>query len=54
MRRSEICALTPEDIEGDVIHINKALVQDENREWIVKATKTTESTRDIVVPAEIC
>lgn len=54
MRRSEICALTPEDIDGDVIHINKALVQDENREWVVKATKTTESTRDIVVPAEIC
>ena len=54
MRRSEICALTPEDIDGDVIHINKALVQDENREWVVKVTKTTESTRDIVVPAEIC
>lgn len=54
MRRSEICALTPEDIDGDVIHINKALVQNENREWVIKATKTTESTRDIVVPAEIC
>lgn len=54
MRRSEICALTPEDIEGDVIHINKAMVQDENREWVIKSTKTTESTRDIVVPEEIC
>ncbi len=54
MRRSEICALTTEDIDDDVIHINKALVQDENREWVIKTTKTTESTRDIVVPAEIC
>ncbi len=54
MRRSEICALTTEDIDGDVIHINKALVPGENGEWITKTTKTTESTRDIVVPEEIC
>lgn len=53
MRRSEICALTPEDIEGDVVHITKALVQNENREWVIKTTKTTESTRDIVIPQEL-
>lgn len=53
MRRSEICALTPDDIEGDVVTINKALVQDENREWIVKQTKTVESTRKIIIPLEI-
>lgn len=53
MRRSEICALTPDDIEGDVVTINKALVQDENREWIVKQTKTVESTRKIIIPVEI-
>lgn len=53
MRRSEICALTPDDIDGDVVTIDKALVQDENREWVVKMTKTTESTRKIVVPMEI-
>lgn len=32
MRRSEICALQLEDIDGDVVHINKAMVQDENKE----------------------
>lgn len=53
MRRSEICALTPDDIDGDVVTINKALVQSENKEWIVKQTKTTESTRKIIIPVEI-
>lgn len=53
MRRSEICALQMEDIEGDVVHISKAVVLNENKEWITKATKTTESTRDIVIPIEL-
>lgn len=53
MRRSEICALTTDDIEGDVIHINKALVENDKKEWVVKTTKTTESSRDIVIPLEI-
>ena len=53
MRRSEICALTTDDIDGDVVHINKAMVQDENREWVVKTTKTMSSTRDIIIPAQI-
>ena len=48
MRRSEICALQPSDIDGDMVHINKALVLDENKNWVVKTTKTTESTRDII------
>lgn len=53
MRRSEICALTPEDINGDIVTINKALVQGPNREWVTKSTKTTSSTREIIIPAEI-
>lgn len=53
MRRSEICALTMDDIEGNIIHINKALVQNSDKKWIVKTTKTVESTRDIWVPDEI-
>lgn len=53
MRKSEICALQPEDLEGDIVHINKALVLDENRKWVVKTTKTTESTRDIIIPMEL-
>lgn len=53
MRRSEICALTLDDIEGDVVHITKAIVQDENKKWVLKVNKTTESTRDIIIPQEL-
>ena len=53
LRRSEICALTPEDITGDVVSIAKALVQDENRKWITKTTKTTASTREIIIPENV-
>lgn len=53
MRRSEIAALTPKDIDGDVVRINKALVQNENEEWVEKKTKTTASTREIVIPTQI-
>ena len=53
MRRSEICALTLDDIDGDVIRINKALVQDKNKNWVIKYTKTTASEREIVVPQKV-
>lgn len=54
MRRSEICALTLDDINGNELNINKALVQNENKEWIVKPTKTTESTRTIYITDDLC
>ncbi len=41
------------DIKEDVICINKAKVQNEKKEWIIKTTKTTASTREIIVPVEI-
>lgn len=50
MRRSEICALKLEDIDDDIVHINKAMVQNESKKWIIKTTKTTESTRSIIIP----
>lgn len=53
MRRGEICALTPDDIEGDVVHIRKALALDEKREKVIKSTKTTDSARDIIIPIDI-
>jgi len=53
MRRSEICALTLDDINGNMITINKAKVQNEHGDWIIKTTKTTDSTRTIYVPDEI-
>lgn len=53
LRKSEICALQDGDLVGNVLTINKAKVQDENGNWIIKTTKTTESTRTIVVPDRI-
>ena len=53
LRRSEITAITSDDIEGTILHVNKAKVLDENKNWVIKTTKTTESTRDIIIPQDI-
>ncbi|MCM1058585.1 MAG: site-specific integrase [Firmicutes bacterium] len=53
LRRSEICALQPEDVDGDIVTINKAKVQNEHKEWVIKTTKTTASTREIIIPMEV-
>ena len=53
MRRSEICALSLDDIDGDVVRISKARVLDEKMEWVNKTTKTSASTREIIIPMEI-
>lgn len=53
LRRSEICALTPGDIDGDIVRISKAKVLDDKTKWVYKTTKTTASTREIIIPNEI-
>lgn len=53
LRRSEIMAITPEDLDGNTLSITKALVQDENKEWVIKTTKTTRSNRTIEIPPDI-
>lgn len=50
LRRSEICALTADDVKGKVISINKAMVNKGKSEWVVKTTKTVSSTRFIEMP----
>ena len=50
LRRSEICALTLDDIDGNILTINKALVLDINNNWITKPTKTAAGTRKIFIP----
>lgn len=51
LRRSEICALTKEDLNGNLLTINKALVLNEHNVWTLKhTTKTDRSTRIVVVP----
>ena len=45
LRKSEILALTINDLSGNIISINKAMVTDEYGEMVVKKTKTKSSTR---------
>ena len=50
LRRSEICALTADDVTGNIVRVSKALVDKGNNEWVIKTTKTTSSTRIVPFP----
>ncbi len=50
LRRSEICALTADDVNGNIISINKAMVTKGNSNWVIKTTKTISSTRFVEMP----
>ena len=51
MRRGEICALTMDDINGDIVTINKAITFSKADGWYVKPMpKTEESNREIYIP----
>lgn len=50
MRRSEICALTSDNINGNIIYVNKAMADKGSNEWVIKTTKTVKSTRMIEMP----
>ena len=51
LRRSECSALLISDIDGDIIHINKAMVLDDNKQWIIKQPKSKAGYRDIKMPS---
>lgn len=54
MRRSEICALTPEDISDNIVYINKSKVMNADKEWIIKNyPKNETSIRQIPIPEEV-
>lgn len=50
LRRSEIAALTAEDIHGTAVSVNKAMVKDEDGKWVLKPPKTFSSYRTVVLP----
>ena len=50
LRRSEIAALTWKDVDGNILHINKAMVQDKKNKWVIKSTKTEAGDRDVDIP----
>ena len=53
LRRSEICALTMDDLDGNLLSISKAKVLGDNQEWHIKTTKTTSSTRTIYIDDDL-
>lgn len=50
MRRGEICALESTDIDGNIVHVRRSMVFNEQKQWVIKTTKTEESQRDIFLP----
>ena len=50
MRRGEICALTSDDISGNVVHVCKNMVINENKKWIIKTPKSYAGDRYIDYP----
>lgn len=50
LRRSEICALTKADVFDNGVMVNKAMVMDENKKYVIKTTKTTAGTRFVELP----
>lgn len=53
LRRSEICALTPDDFSDIGVNINKAVVYDKNKKTVVKTTKTIAGTRFVPLPSSV-
>lgn len=54
LRRSEICALCyPDDFNGNYVRIDKAMVLDSEKKWVIKNTKTAASTRTIYIDNEL-
>jgi len=50
LRRGEIAALEDSDISGNMIHINKSYVYDDNRRIVSKSPKTYSSDRYVTAP----
>lgn len=55
LRRSELLGIVlPDDLDGNILSINRTLVQDKNGQWLMKQkTKTTKSKRKIFIPDEL-
>ncbi|MBE5984661.1 MAG: site-specific integrase [Paenibacillaceae bacterium] len=50
LRRGEICALTSDDISGNIVSVNKSMVLGADKEWYTKQPKTFGSYREVEFP----
>lgn len=53
LRRSEVCAITPEDITAFGVRVNKAAVYDSNKKLVIKPPKTKAGDRLCPLPKEV-
>lgn len=53
LRRGEICSVTKDDLDGNVLHICHSMVMAPDRSYVVKQPKTLESDRYIEIPEEL-
>lgn len=53
LRRGEICALTADDIDGDVITVNKAMVMNVDHVNVIKSPKTYSGYRSLELPHSV-
>lgn len=53
LRRSEICPLDADDIQGNCILVRKAMVENKNNEWVIKYTNKNQSSNRIVPMPDI-
>lgn len=52
LRRGEVCAVRASDLDGNVLHIQRAVTQKDGK-WITKAPKTPGSNRFVPLPDDI-
>ena len=53
LRRSEICALTKNDVTDFGVNITKAMVKDTDKQWVIKPPKTEAGTRFCPLPPDV-
>lgn len=56
LRRSEVFALNLDDFDFDrhIVHVCKAKVLDDDKNWVIKKPKTTESDRYVPLDPDLC
>ena len=52
LRRGEVCAVRASDLEGNVLHIQRAVTEKDGK-WIMKAPKTPGSDRFVPLPDDL-
>lgn len=54
LRRSEVCGLYADDIQGNTIHVHQTMVQDQNYKWVLKSVaKNSASDRYVEYPKSV-